>query len=226
MNKIISINLLSKSTTKREWHITTATHNSRYSQHEFDNFSKSGKPVWLSEREEQIITETIVSIAEKDKLNILAYNICGDHMHILLVCEAEKVPGIIGKMKSMSARACNIGMGRTVPSDAASAATMGHAPLSEGNGSSRTGHAPLSGENCFSETGHAPLSDGNDSSAPSSGRGNTQTKLWTQKFGCKKITSERQLNNTIKYIQKNRQKHQLPENKILQHLIQKITTAK
>jgi type I restriction-modification system DNA methylase subunit len=77
---------------KKMWHVTTATHNSRYSQRMFDSFVKTGEPVWLSEKEEIIVSETIAEIAEKDKLNILAYNICGDHAHLLLVCEEEELP--------------------------------------------------------------------------------------------------------------------------------------
>jgi REP element-mobilizing transposase RayT len=114
---------------KKAWHITTATHNSRYSQRMFDNHVKLGEPVWLSEVEEKIVTETIAEIAEKDQLNILAYNICGDHMHLLLVCEQSEIPKITGKLKAMSARACNIAMGRTVAATPI-AATRGHAPLS------------------------------------------------------------------------------------------------
>ncbi|MDP2060352.1 MAG: TaqI-like C-terminal specificity domain-containing protein [Flavobacteriaceae bacterium] len=170
---------------KKAWHITTATHNSRYSQRMFDNHVKWGKPVWLSEREEVIVTAVISEIVEKDKLNILAYNICGDHLHMLLVCEEEEVPGIVGKMKAMSSRACNIEMGRTIP-----------------------GTSYVAGE--------IPAT-------ASSTRGKSQSQLWTQKFGCKEITSEEQLHNTINYIQRNRRKHELPVNKGLQPLIRKIT---
>ena len=109
---------------KKAWHITTATHNSRYSQRMFDNYVKLGEPVWLNEKEEIIVSETIAEIAKKDKLNIISYNICGDHMHMLLVCEEEELPKIVQKIKSMSARACNIAMGRTIPLDQATE----HAP--------------------------------------------------------------------------------------------------
>jgi len=109
---------------KKAWHITTATHNSRYSQRMFDNHVQVGDPVWLSEKEEIIVTETIAKIVIEDKLNVLAYNICGDHMHIILACEDEELPSIMQKIKSMSARACNIAMGRTIPQPATE-----HAPL-------------------------------------------------------------------------------------------------
>jgi REP element-mobilizing transposase RayT len=187
---------------KKAWHITTATHNSRYSQRMFDNYVKLGEPVWLTEEEEQIITRTIAEIAVKDQLNILAYNICGDHVHIALVCEEEEVEKITGKLKSMSARAANIAMGRTVP--ATTGRTRGHAPVADEEAVaaslSRTrGRAPLS------------ISEPTDETPVSLSRGETQTVLWTQKFGCKEITSKEQLQNTINYIRNNRKKHGLPD---------------
>lgn len=192
---------------KKAWHITTATHNSRYSQRMFDSYIKLGKPVWLSEKEETIVTETIASVAITDKLNILAYNICGDHMHLVLVCEEEDVPKIVGKLKAMSARACNIEMGRTVPS-----ATRGHAPLSiEDTSEISKNVTPVAKkENDAREKNNTE-------------RGKTQTQLWTQKFGCKEITSDQQFVNTVEYIRTNREKHQLPDiSKGLQALVQKM----
>ncbi len=121
---------------KKAWHITTATHNSRYSQRMFDNYVKHGEPVWLTPEDELNITHTVAEIVESDNLNILAYNICGDHMHIALVCEEEKVSAIVGKIKSMTARAANIAAGRT---------TRGHAPSADTPSADTepTGHAPL-----------------------------------------------------------------------------------
>ena len=145
----------------------------------FDSFVKLGEPVWLSEKEEIIVSETIAEIAEKDKLNILAYNICGDHAHILLVCEEEELPKIVQKIKSMSARACNIAMGRTVPQASASGIS------SAGTGTRE--QAPLSGEPDAGET---------QEHAPRATRGETQFHLWTQKFGNTPITSTEQLENT------------------------------
>ena len=167
---------------KKGWHITCATHNSRYSQRMFDYHIEVGDAVWLSEKEEIIVIETIAKITEEDNLNIIACNVCGDHLHLLLVCEEQEVSKIVGKLKSISARACNIATGRTIP------ATRGHAPLS-----TETENSPDSGTD-------APLS-----------RGTAQAHLWTQKFGCKEISSKEQLENTINYIHNNRIKHGLPE---------------
>ncbi|QQS49860.1 MAG: N-6 DNA methylase [Bacteroidota bacterium] len=256
---------------KKAWHITTATHNSRYSQRMFDNHVKLGEPVWLSEKEEIIVSQTLADIVKKDKLNVLAYNICGDHMHILLVCEEKEVPKIVGKIKAMSARACNIEMGRTIPIEET---TREHAPLSRTgtdtfplsdisaispsitsstfspDKASTREHTPLSKTGTYtvssSETdrdrdrdretrGHVPLSYSDsdtdsetetDSSSKKNSnyteKGITQAHLWTQKFGCKEITSDEQLNNTLAYIQNNRNKHELPFNKGLQPLIDEI----
>jgi type I restriction-modification system DNA methylase subunit/REP element-mobilizing transposase RayT len=190
---------------KKTWHITTATHNSRYSQRMFDNYVKTGEPVWLSEKEEIIVTETISEIAVNNKLNIVAFNICGDHAHMILVCTEEDLPKIVQKIKAMSARSCNIAMGRTIPK-AGQTSEHTQTPCAE-----TSEHAPTHCTKTTERTGeHAPL------------RGKTQHHLWTRKFDQKEITSNEQFDNTIAYIQNNRNKHQLPENKQLQSLFEKM----
>lgn len=194
---------------KKIWHVTTATHNSRYSQRMFDNFVKMGEPVWLSEQEELIVTETISEIVKTDGLNIVAYNICGDHAHIIVVGAEEEIPKIVQKLKAMSARACNIAMGRTVP-------TEEHAPLHhDTTTSSTTEHAPLHYGTVHFTGEHAPLH-----------RGQTQHHLWASKFDQKEITTNEQYDNTIAYIQNNRKKHNLPESKALKTLISQFTCSK
>jgi len=178
----------------KAWHVTTATHNSRYSQRMFDNYVKTGEPIWLTPEEERIVTQTIAEIVAKDGLNVLAYNICGDHMHLLLVCEEEELPKIVQKIKSMSARAANIAMGRT----------REHAP------SSAQEPAPAS-DYSIGESDMEWVNDDGDSGGYGY-RGATQAHLWTQKFGRKLITSDEQLRNTIAYIRNNRAKHGLPDN--------------
>ena len=176
---------------KKAWHITTATHNSRYSQRMFDNHIKLEEAVWLSAEEEEIVMDTLAGIVNADKLNVLACNICGDHLHLLLVCEEEAVPKIVQKIKSMTARACNIAMGRAIP------LTREHAPLQVENTTPTIGTRE-----------HAPLQC----------RGTTQYHLWTQKFHTVEVTSTEQLQNTIHYIEHNRVKHELPESKKLLQL--------
>jgi REP element-mobilizing transposase RayT len=129
---------------KQAFHVTWATHNSRYSERMAQYKVKTGEPVYLSEKEELVITQTIAEIIKTDKLNCLAYNICRDHVHLLIVCEEAELSAIIGKLKSMSARACNIAMGRT-------ALTVGHAPLlvDDAVTAPTQGHAPVLGETQF-----------------------------------------------------------------------------
>lgn len=104
-----------KELVEKSWHVTTAIHNSRYSQRMSDNHVKLDKPIWLSEKDELVITESIALIVKEDMLNVLEYNICRDHMHILLVCEKEELSKIVGKLKAVSGRKCNIERGITVP---------------------------------------------------------------------------------------------------------------
>ena len=184
---------------KKAWHITTAVHDSRTSErmveYEVRRLRDHGtrpypEPMLLSEEEEIIVTETVSKIVREDKLNLLAYNICFDHMHLLLVCEEEEVPKIVGKIKSMTARAVNIAMGRTVPTT-----------------------EPPAGTTAVATRGHAPLSVPAAENLPDeklSERGNTQCPLWTQKFGNTYIGSEEHLYNALHYIQTNREHHDLP----------------
>lgn len=186
---------------KKVWHVTTATHNSRYSQRMFNCHVELGEAEWLDEQDELIITRTIKEIALADKLNILAYNICGDHMHLLLVCEEEELPGIVGKLKSVSAKNRNRERGYTVAggstatttaTPAPAIATRGHAPLSDsGMGAGSPGISP-----------GAPLPD-------SPVRGTTQRPVWTQKFGKVEVDTDEYLENAIAYIRNNRIKHGL-----------------
>lgn len=174
---------------KKAWHITTATHNSRYSQRMFNNHVVLGEAEWFDTEDEIIITQTVLDIAIADKLNVLEYNICGDHMHILLVCEEEELSKIVGKLKSVSAKIRNRKRGYTAESRT-TASTRGHAPLS------RDG-------------------DGDDDSTK---RGETQRQVWTQKFGKSEIKDEKYLANAIEYIRNNRKKHELPEIKEIEKL--------
>ncbi|RLA07742.1 MAG: hypothetical protein DRQ51_05150 [Gammaproteobacteria bacterium] len=196
---------------KQVWHITTATHNSRYSQRMVDYKVKTGKPIYFTQKEEVVICKTIYDITQKDKLNILAFNVCGDHLHMLLVCEEEEVSKIVGKIKAMTSKICNKTMGRTTNT---TELTRGHVPLSKEKNKSTVeltrGHVPLSKEKNKSTVeltrGHVPLSK-------------PYVAMWTQKFGKKLIQTEEQITNTAEYIQNNRIKHELPKNIKLEKII-------
>ncbi len=114
---------------KKAWHITTATHNSRYSQRMFDNYVKLGEAEWLDDKDSIIVTVTVRDIALEDNLNVVEYNVCGDHLHMLLVCEEEELTKIVGKIKSVTAKIRNRKRGYTTATDAGTRAC----PLSDTN---------------------------------------------------------------------------------------------
>ncbi|MBU0517471.1 transposase [bacterium] len=93
------------------YHIVWVTHNSRVSPRmiEYEVIIRQRRvakglqplvePVWLEEWQEIEITEYIVQIAEEDKLHVLAYNICGDHIHIIIACTETERSNIVRKLK-------------------------------------------------------------------------------------------------------------------------------
>ncbi len=164
---------------KKAYHITTALHDSRTSQRMIDYKVRERRALGtnplpnytkLTTAEEIEITKEIIAIAQEKELHIMAYNICADHIHLLLVCEEEEVTNRVKYIKGRTARVYN--------------STKGINPL-------------VQKENKKS------------------------VSLWTQKYGCKTIKDDAQLQNTLLYIQQNRTKHELPSNKGLQSLVSK-----
>ncbi|MFO7845274.1 MAG: N-6 DNA methylase, partial [Balneolaceae bacterium] len=89
---------------KQAYHVTWVTHNARTSQRMIDYKVKKGEPFWLNEDLEVFITREIAKIVKEDDLNVLAYNICEDHVHMLLVCEPDELPNIVRKLKGRSSQ--------------------------------------------------------------------------------------------------------------------------
>jgi type I restriction-modification system DNA methylase subunit len=156
-----------KEKNKKAFHITTAIHDSRTSQRMIDYKVREKRDMgtnpypnvcYLEPEDEAIITQTISEIVLQHQLNLLQYNICKDHMHLVLVCEEEEVPVLMQQIKGKTARVHN----------------------------SSKGINPL-------------VQKENEKAVP----------LWTQKFGCKEITTPEQLYNTIEYVKHNRIKHEL-----------------
>ncbi|MBL4559964.1 MAG: Eco57I restriction-modification methylase domain-containing protein [Labilibaculum sp.] len=131
---------------KKVFHITTATHDSRTSQRMIDHQVRlkrdsgtrpKAEGIWLEANDELLVTKSVADVVKADSLNVLAYNICGDHMHLLLACEEEEITKIVGKLKAVSAKEYNIAKGITIPNaqehatkeHATHAQTRGHVPL-------------------------------------------------------------------------------------------------
>ena len=179
---------------KKAWHITTAIHDSRTSQRMIDYKVREKRAMgtmpepqinYLTDEDEMVIAETVALLTKELKLNILAFNVCRDHIHVVLVCEEEELTEIVRKLKGRTAREVN---------------------------KNRENTDVTSGLNRL-----LPLS------LPIAVK---RKPLWTQKFGCKAIIDEAQLENTVNYVKTNRNKHNLPphSNKGFKPLVDSIAS--
>lgn len=89
---------------KQAYHVTFVTHNARTSERMKRFNVKKGDPFILDHEQEVFVTRTIADIVKDDDLNVLAYNICADHVHMILVCRPEALPNIVRKVKGKSAQ--------------------------------------------------------------------------------------------------------------------------
>ena len=188
---------------KRAYHITTATHDSRTSERmvEYkvrekrdDGSRPYAQSIWLEPDDELYIKQTVADIVKEDGLNVLAFNICGDHMHMLLVCEEDEVAGIVKKIKGRTSRELHIHKGGR----------------EESRGIFDKGFKPLVSP--MGDPMDNPLDSPLGKPAIKSSPAEKSVPLWTQKFGCKEIKDHDQLVNTIEYVRNNRLKHNLPPN--------------
>lgn len=110
-------------TQKEIFHVVTATHDSRTSQRMIDyrvrekrdnGTRPKANAVWFTPEDELLITVWVCEIVDTSKLDVLAYNICGDHLHLLLVCKKEELSKNIAKIKAVTSRKYNIARGITV----------------------------------------------------------------------------------------------------------------
>jgi REP element-mobilizing transposase RayT len=84
------------------YHITWSTHNSRVSERMVTYRVKRGEPLLLDDDLELEVTGYIMQIVKENKLQVLAYNICRDHIHMILVCDSNDLNTIVGKLKGKS----------------------------------------------------------------------------------------------------------------------------
>jgi len=179
----------------KTFHITTAIHNSRYSNRMGFYKIRLNNSIWMTDKDEIIITETIADIVQQDQLDMSAYNICGDHIHMVLTCEEEMLTKIIGKIKAITGRKCN--RARGITEEAISHLQQGETQQGD--------PIPLSGSTGANEK-------------------QQYIPFWSQKFGKTEITSGIQLQNTMEYIVNNRLKHKLEKNEGLESLIERIVS--
>lgn len=211
-----------KEKNKLPFHITTAIHDSRTSERmimykarerRFEGTKPNREVFPMTKEEEELIAKTVADIAKEDHLNIAAFNLCRDHMHILLVCEEEEVPKIMHKIKGRTARACNaLRLKGNTPTNT----IKGIHPLDK----TTEENSNTVKENTSTNTikGINPL-DESRTTPPTTLLKDGSTPFWTQKYGCKPITSIEQFWNTLNYIEKNKEKHNLPQNPKLEKII-------
>lgn len=147
------------------YHVTWVTHNSRVSERMVTFGVKRGEPVLLDQEQEVELTRHLADIIRKDGLQVLAYNICRDHVHLVLVCSQDARDNLVRKLKGKSTQRYKQHHGVTEP-----------------------------------------------------------LNLWAQKYHHTRLETDEQLYNTLHYVTHNREKHQLPENKGLQPLVQTMLT--
>ncbi|UAM97507.1 transposase [Polaribacter litorisediminis] len=86
------------------YHITTPIHDSRTSSRmikfnvrKLREMGTNPYPniIYFTQEEELLVTQTISKIVKDDNLKLLAYNICSDHIHLLLSCDIDHVSKIM-----------------------------------------------------------------------------------------------------------------------------------
>ena len=80
------------------------TYNSRTSQRMNKYKVIKGPAIMLSLEEEIALTRIIGSIIRSKNFHCLVYNICVDHVHMVIVCAYKELSGIILRIKSESSR--------------------------------------------------------------------------------------------------------------------------
>jgi REP element-mobilizing transposase RayT len=87
------------------FHITWTTYNSRVSERmKLYKVKPKNDWIFLDDIQESKITKILWSIIEELNLKVYAYNICKDHIHLLLQCEEEKLSLIVWKLKWKSTK--------------------------------------------------------------------------------------------------------------------------
>ncbi|MRR16184.1 MAG: hypothetical protein EG826_06985 [Deltaproteobacteria bacterium] len=86
------------------YHVTWVTHHSRISQRMIDHHVKKESGIYLDEKAEIKITEILGGLVRENSYTVYAYNICGDHVHMLIECEEDKVSDMVRRLKGKSAQ--------------------------------------------------------------------------------------------------------------------------
>ena len=86
------------------FHCVLTTHNSRTSARMKKYNVKKGPSLRLMLHQEIALTRIIGNIIQESGYRCISFNICIDHVHIILVCSPEKLTAQIQKIKSVSSK--------------------------------------------------------------------------------------------------------------------------
>jgi len=90
------------------FHIVFTLHNSRTSQRMVKYGVRKGTIRKLSMEHEIELTRYIGEVILECGYTCLAYNICKDHVHLVLVCSRKELTGIVQRIKSVSSKMFNM----------------------------------------------------------------------------------------------------------------------
>ena len=91
-----------KEKNKKAYHLVFTTHNSRVSQRMIKLNIQKGPALTLNLDQEIALTKFFKQIILENHYHCLAYNICKDHVHIIIVCEEDEVNTIAKTLKGKS----------------------------------------------------------------------------------------------------------------------------
>jgi len=86
------------------FHVVLTTHNSRTSQRMRDRGIRPGSALLLDLEQEILLTQCIADVINESGFKCIAYNICKDHVHMIIVCQPIQLTNIMQKIKSVSSK--------------------------------------------------------------------------------------------------------------------------
>lgn len=87
---------------KQGFHIVLTTHNSRTSKRMIRYRVKKGPPLLFSLTQEIELTRIMGEIIREYGFSCLSYNVCRDHVHLILVCERSELSYLVKIIKGKS----------------------------------------------------------------------------------------------------------------------------
>ena len=179
------------------FHVVLTTHNSRTSQRMRDRGIRPGPALLLPLDHEILLTQCIADVILESGFRCISYNICRDHVHMIIVCQHVQLVKVMQKIKSVSSKNFR---------RALRARPMGHDPLGGGGASRRDPHHALAHDHLWSQKFYRAELD-----------------VWTLHTLSNLpgyLFKTTHLENALHYILYNREKHKLPFSEELNDIIE------